>query len=149
MNARLKVSKKKTVIKMRAWEHGSLTSERLFSRIVSDADWLDLTGNVLITFGQISYVNGTSVSRQVRITEVTHDEPADGNRNDGCDDEPQTTAPTRGDSAFSELVYLIPSGSPPFFEPTAFQTISETFSETNLLLPSANNTTFPRNGPNC
>ena len=44
----------------------------------------------------------------VRITCVapqTHDEPADRNRNDRYDDEPQTAAPLRGNSAFFESVY--------------------------------------------
>jgi len=61
------------------WEYRNINAERLFSPIIGDADWLTNTGNILITFGYISYVNGVhpspyaSDATMVRIKEVTHD----------------------------------------------------------------------------
>jgi len=61
------------------WEYGSSTPERLYTGAVGDANWLPQTGNILITFGSISYVNGVHPSlfatnaTMARIKEVTHD----------------------------------------------------------------------------
>ena len=60
------------------WEYVS-TNETLYTKSVGDADWLSGRGNVLVTFGNISYVNGARPSpystsaAMVRIKEVTHD----------------------------------------------------------------------------
>jgi len=56
------------------WEYGTHTAERLFAVRVSDADWLPSTGNVLIDFGGLIYVDGVETNGDaVRIVEVTHD----------------------------------------------------------------------------
>jgi arylsulfate sulfotransferase len=60
------------------WEYAS-TNETLYTWSVGDADWLKTRGNVLVTFGNISYVNGAHPSpystnaAMARIKEVTHD----------------------------------------------------------------------------
>jgi arylsulfate sulfotransferase len=65
------------------WEYGSDTPERLYTPSVGDVDWLPKTGNVLVSFANISYVNGVHPSSfspnatMVRFKEVTHDDPAD------------------------------------------------------------------------
>ncbi|MDH3411221.1 MAG: aryl-sulfate sulfotransferase [Gammaproteobacteria bacterium] len=64
------------------WEYGGNIAESLYAGHISDANWLQKTGNVLITFGGISYTGGVrnvdlglgDVS--TRIIEVTHDIPA-------------------------------------------------------------------------
>jgi hypothetical protein len=61
------------------WEYGGNTPERLYSGSRGDADWLSVRGNVLITFADISFVNGMRPSAfsedasMTRIIEVTHD----------------------------------------------------------------------------
>jgi arylsulfate sulfotransferase len=63
------------------WEYGSsdTSSQRLFTWSVGDADWMKQSGNVLITFGNTTYVNGlhpspvATNSAMARIIEVTHD----------------------------------------------------------------------------
>ena len=42
------------------WEYGEAIEERLYSASFSDADWLGATGNVLMTFGNVSFVDGVS-----------------------------------------------------------------------------------------
>ncbi len=65
------------------WEYGKNIAERLYTPSVGDANWLTNSGNVLITFGNITYVNGASPSpysasaAMVRIKEVTHDQLAE------------------------------------------------------------------------
>ena len=60
------------------WEYAS-PNETLYTGSVGDADFLSGRGNVLVTFGNISYVNGSHPSAystnaaMVRIQEVTHD----------------------------------------------------------------------------
>jgi arylsulfate sulfotransferase len=59
------------------WEYQN-TPERLFAHFIGDADSLPTTGNVLIDFGGISYVDGVAANgNAVRIVEVTHTTPAD------------------------------------------------------------------------
>ena len=67
-----------------AWVYGGSSGEDSFhSRYLSDADWLPVTGNVLITDGaRETDAAGTSVApddarRWARIVEVTHTEPAE------------------------------------------------------------------------
>ncbi len=61
------------------WEYGRNLAERIYSGSRGDADWLDVRGNVLITFADISYIGGATPSpysvdaRMTRIIEVTHD----------------------------------------------------------------------------
>ena len=61
------------------WEYAS-TNETLYTWSVGDADFLKQRGNVLVTFGNISYVNGVHPSAiatnaaMVRIKEVTHEQ---------------------------------------------------------------------------
>lgn len=61
------------------WDYGSNTPERLFSPIIGKAQWLTNKGNVLSTFGYVTYVNGAAPSQSAtnatmsRIVEVTHD----------------------------------------------------------------------------
>ena len=61
------------------WEYGGDVAEPLFTPSVGDADWLNRSGNILITYGNITYVNGAHPSAfstnaaMVRIKEVTHD----------------------------------------------------------------------------
>jgi len=60
------------------WEYAS-TNETLYTKSVGDADWLAGRSNVLVTFGNISYIKGvppsayTTIAAMVRIKEVTHD----------------------------------------------------------------------------
>ena len=42
------------------WEYGSAAMERIFTRFLGDADWLETTGNVLITFGAVSFTDGVT-----------------------------------------------------------------------------------------
>jgi len=61
------------------WEYGGNNPERIYSGSRGDADWLSVRGNVLITFADISFINGIRPSpfsvdaRMTRIIEVTHD----------------------------------------------------------------------------
>ncbi len=61
------------------WEYNNLGSDRLYTPIIGDADWLTNSGNVLVTFGYVTYVNGllpnpwAPNATMVRIKEVTHD----------------------------------------------------------------------------
>jgi arylsulfate sulfotransferase len=61
------------------WDYGRTNGEPLYTDRVGNADWLPKTGNVLITFGNVDYVNGVHPSpystnaTMLRIKEVTHD----------------------------------------------------------------------------
>ncbi len=61
------------------WEYGSSIAEPIFTGQVGNADWLPQTGNVLINFGFIWYINGVRPSpfstnaSMIRIKEVTHE----------------------------------------------------------------------------
>jgi arylsulfate sulfotransferase len=59
------------------WEFQN-TPERLFGAYIGDADWLPRTGNVLIDYGGLRYVDGVPTNTNaVRIMEVTHTTPAE------------------------------------------------------------------------
>jgi hypothetical protein len=61
------------------WDSSQAKNDRLFTRIVGDADWQPLQSTVLVTYGYVSYVNGVHPSTvapdatMVRIIEYTHD----------------------------------------------------------------------------
>ena len=61
------------------WDYGRTNAHRLFTDKVGSADWLPQTGNVLMGFGSIDYLDGNPPSAfvpsatMVRIQEVTHD----------------------------------------------------------------------------
>lgn len=61
------------------WDYGRTNAEPLYTDRVGNADRLPQTGNVLVTFGYVVYVNGLRPSSMspsasmVRIKEVTHD----------------------------------------------------------------------------
>ena len=57
------------------WSYGGPDDEMFFSNAFGDADWMPLTGNVLITDGSRTGA-GPSPSRFSRIVEVTHTQPA-------------------------------------------------------------------------
>jgi hypothetical protein len=65
------------------WEYGTNIAEPLFTPTVGNADWMPNTGNVLITFGNTTFVNHARPSSHstnaamVRIKEVTHEQPAE------------------------------------------------------------------------
>jgi hypothetical protein len=61
------------------WASTTAVGDRLYTGAVGDADWLAQRGNVLATYGLVSYVNGAHPSlvatnaTMVRIRELTHD----------------------------------------------------------------------------
>jgi len=61
------------------WEYGEFSPERLFSSFISDADVLETTGNRLLTFGGVGFVDGVPSANlglgelHPRIIEVTDD----------------------------------------------------------------------------
>ena len=61
------------------WEYGENSPERLFSSFISDADWQETTGNRLLVFGGVTFVDGAASmglglgERHTRIIEVTDD----------------------------------------------------------------------------
>lgn len=63
------------------WEYAPADAERIYSDARGDADWLPVTGNVLATYGSVSFTGGVFSrdlglgSRYGRITEVTHVTP--------------------------------------------------------------------------
>lgn len=65
------------------WEYGSQIDQRYFSQSRGDADWMDDTGNVLITFADTRHIDGVSSeslgmgASHLRIVEVEHSEQAD------------------------------------------------------------------------
>lgn len=60
------------------WDSGQAAGDRLFTPAVGDADWLSQSGNLLVTYGLVSYVNGVHPSviatnaTMVRLREMTH-----------------------------------------------------------------------------
>jgi hypothetical protein len=64
------------------WEYGKNIEKPLYAGHISDANWMNTTGNVLITFGGTSFTGGVRNSElglgavSTRIIEVTHDTPA-------------------------------------------------------------------------
>jgi len=65
------------------WEYGGSITQKLFTPSVGGVKWLEKSGNVLVTFGNITYAGGVHPSpystnaAMVRIKEVTHDQPAE------------------------------------------------------------------------
>jgi len=65
------------------WEYGKNMAKPLYAGWISDANWMRTTGNVLITFGGISFTGGERNSDlgqgeiSTRVIEVTHDTPAE------------------------------------------------------------------------
>jgi hypothetical protein len=65
------------------WEYGSQVEDKLSSPSRGDADWLPITGNVLITFSDVQFVNGIESaslglgSSHTRVVEVTRESPAE------------------------------------------------------------------------
>jgi len=61
------------------WDSTLADGDRLYTPAVGDADWLAKSGNVLVTYGLVSYVNGAhpnlyaTNASMVRIRELTHD----------------------------------------------------------------------------
>jgi hypothetical protein len=61
------------------WDSSLANHDRLFTPIVGKAEWLPRRGNVLVTYGNVTYVNGVHPSAaapdatMVRIVEYTHD----------------------------------------------------------------------------
>jgi hypothetical protein len=64
------------------WEYGANAADRIYTQSRGDADWMSTTGNVLITFSAINFVNGVLGSdlglgsEHARIVEVDHGTPA-------------------------------------------------------------------------
>ena len=64
------------------WEYGKNIPKPLYAGHIGDANWMKKTGNVLITFGAVSFTGGARNSElglgaiSTRIIEVTHDTPA-------------------------------------------------------------------------
>jgi hypothetical protein len=62
------------------WEYGENAAERLFASFISDADWMETTGNRLMTFGGTRWVDGVSSADlgmgdvHTRIIETAGDE---------------------------------------------------------------------------
>ncbi len=61
------------------WEYGGNVPDPLYTGALGSADWLTNTGNVLVNFGFVSYVNhlppstNAPAALMVRIQEVTHE----------------------------------------------------------------------------
>jgi arylsulfate sulfotransferase len=61
------------------WDSSLAAGDRLYTAALGDADWLSQSGNVLVTYGLVSYVNGLHPSAystnasMARIIEFTHD----------------------------------------------------------------------------
>lgn len=61
------------------WDSSQASGDRLFTPALGDADVLPITGNVLVTYGLVTYVNGAHPSSyainasMARIIEMTHD----------------------------------------------------------------------------
>lgn len=62
------------------WDTTQVAGDRLYTPAVGDSVWLGQKGNVLVTYGLVSYVNGAHPSltatnaTMVRIREFTHDQ---------------------------------------------------------------------------
>ena len=65
------------------WAYGGVNSEQFYSSFISDADWLPVTENVLITAGGLLTdtsgiaTEAATARRSARIMEVTHASPAE------------------------------------------------------------------------
>ena len=65
------------------WEYGSNVPEVVYSRSRGDADWLETTGNALITYSDVQVLNGEPSSASglgashTRLIEVTRETPAE------------------------------------------------------------------------
>ena len=60
------------------WEFRGTGGERLYSRFISDADWLSTKRNVLSTFGGIIFIDGVATNgNALRIIETQYDPPGD------------------------------------------------------------------------
>lgn len=63
-----------------AWDSSQAAGDKIYTPAVGDADWLGKTGNILVTYGLVSYVNGVHPSvyatnaTMARIREFTHDQ---------------------------------------------------------------------------
>jgi hypothetical protein len=61
------------------WDTSQAVGDRLYTPAVGDADWLPHSGNVLVTYGLITYVNGAhpglyaTNASMVRLREYTHE----------------------------------------------------------------------------
>jgi hypothetical protein len=61
------------------WDYGRDNVQRIFTDRVGNADWLPKTTNVLVTFGNVDYVDGLAPNQaapfaeMLRIQEVTHE----------------------------------------------------------------------------
>ncbi|MDB6124452.1 MAG: Arylsulfotransferase [Pedosphaera sp.] len=61
------------------WQYGASPAPSIYSVSRGDAEWLNESGNVLLTFADVAYMNGATPSsfapaaHAVRIVEVTHD----------------------------------------------------------------------------
>jgi arylsulfate sulfotransferase len=70
----------KTMKVSQVWDYGRTDAERLFTPVVGSAFELPRTGNILINYGSVSYVDGVPPSpvapnaTMLRIKEVTHDQ---------------------------------------------------------------------------
>ncbi len=60
------------------WDYGRTNAPQIYTDRVGNADWLPQTGNVLVTFGNVNFVNGVvpdkvaPAATMARIQEVTH-----------------------------------------------------------------------------
>ena len=65
------------------WTYAGSTDESFYSGYLSDADWLPITGNILVTDGARETnddgvnADGEDANYWARIVEVTHTEPAE------------------------------------------------------------------------
>jgi arylsulfate sulfotransferase len=65
------------------WEYMPPMEERIYAGFISDADWMNVTGNVLVHFGGATWTGGVAHqdlglgTRHVRIIEVTHESPGE------------------------------------------------------------------------
>jgi len=65
------------------WEYGGNISEPLYTSRVCNTDWLPKRSNVLVTFGNVDYINHarpspySTFATMLRIKEVTHTQPAE------------------------------------------------------------------------
>lgn len=84
------------------WEYGGNISEPLYTGSVGNAQWLPKTGNILINFGNVSYVNHARPSAystnatMCRVKEVTHDDVPEVLFDLEVFDQENTTATYRG-----------------------------------------------------
>ena len=65
-----------TMTVSQVWESKGNAGVDLYTGFISDADWLYKTGNVLMTFGGISFVDHVATPTRARIIEVDRNNPA-------------------------------------------------------------------------